>query len=106
MFSVCMLNIEDMVREVCKILEKIIPNLKTSYERSVISLICRFLDSSYRCYTCNRSIPVCAYSLLKLCIELIIQLRYFMERYGVDKLEHFLKDLSKRGRRGSSFSIR
>ncbi len=101
-----MSSVEDLVRDVRRVLERFQANLKTSYERSVINLIVRLLECSYRCSRCCRDIPSISYSLLKLSLELIFQLRYFLEKYGTEKIEYFLKDLSRRSKRGSSFSIR
>ena len=95
------------VDRVITILQEISNKVSTRYEKMALIRMSSLLTSLKKCYYCNNesSSNIIAF-LLKLCLEIMFQLKYFKDKYDKDLEDNFIRELSKRSRKGSSFSIR
>ncbi len=96
-----------IISNVINILEQILENTEIEYEKRIISMLIEILRSVLKCYNCENSLRINIVSFLfKFSMELIFQLKYFKDKLSKKTVEEIMKELSRRSRRGASFSIR
>ncbi|NPB00133.1 MAG: hypothetical protein GXO10_02045 [Crenarchaeota archaeon] len=96
-----------LIREVLKVLDELSRSVETEYEKKILLIIKNILESYEKCYNCNNKISITILSfLLKLCLEIAFQLKYFKDKFSNRPVEDFIRELYKRSKKGSSFSIR
>ncbi len=96
-----------LIEKTKTVLDNLLVSACSEYEKRALLMIKNILNSFEKCYECSNELSIIIlFFLLKLCIEIIFQLKYFKDRFSEKSIEDFIRDLHKRSRRGSSFSIR
>ncbi|NPA70342.1 MAG: hypothetical protein GXO26_05975 [Crenarchaeota archaeon] len=89
------------------ILDNLLLNVQSEYEKKALIILKNLLTLFEKCYKCvDKFSTIILFFLMKLCLEIAFQLKYFKDKFSNKSVEEFIKDLYRRSRRGSSFSIR